>query len=80
MTDSKRDPDRAVEAAKVIIDGRDPGVDFGAIMVTLEGAVATILIALMRRYPKRAAAMLNEGLLQGVERRIAQYESMRGSR
>jgi hypothetical protein len=74
MSEAQKDTHRSVESAKAIIDGRDPGKDFGAIMVTLEGAVATVLLTLLRD-PRKAAAFLNEGLIQGVERRLALYAS-----
>lgn len=71
MTDGERDTQRAIAAAKAIFDGRDPRADFGSIHVTLEGVVSLVLLALMRGDARKAAGMLNEGLVPGVERRIS---------
>lgn len=73
MTEAQEDTRRALAACKAIFDGRDLR-DFGAIMVTLEHAVSTALIALMGD-PRKAAGMLNEGLIPGVEARLAIYAS-----
>lgn len=70
MTGQQKDTQRAIAAAKVLIDGRDPKADYGEILVTLEGLVSLILLAVMDS-PRTAAAMLNEGLVPGVEARIA---------
>lgn len=75
MADAFRDSLRALTAAKAIIDGRDPGADCGKILVTTEHAIATVLLACMDGDPRKAAGMLNEGLLQGVEQRLALYGS-----
>ena len=64
------DTDRTYQAVSAIIDGRDPVADRGAVMVTLEGVVASVLVAAMGSHDK-AAAMLNEGLVEGVESRLA---------
>jgi len=61
---------RILDAGHRILDGRDPVADRGAVMVTLEGTVAAVLVAVMGDHEK-AAAMLNEGLVEGVERRLA---------
>jgi len=60
---------RTLAAMKAVIDGRDLS-DLGSIMVTLEGTVAAVLTAVMGDHEK-AAGMLNEGLVEGVERRLA---------
>ena len=73
MTEAGKDTDRALQAARAIIDRRDVAKDFGAIMVTAEHAIATLLIALMGGNPRKAAAMLNEGLVEGVENRLSLY-------
>lgn len=62
---------RVLQAAREIMDDRDPVADRGAIMVTLEGAVSAVLLMVMGGDHRNAAAMLNEGLLQGVEGRLA---------
>jgi len=71
MTDPQRDTKRTIAAAKEILADRDPITDRGAVMVTLEGTVSAILLLVMGGDHKKAAAMLNEGLIQGVENRLA---------
>jgi hypothetical protein len=51
-----------------------------AILVTTEHALAAILLSVMGGDARMAAAMLNEGLVQGVEARLALYASKRGVR
>lgn len=68
MTDETR---RTLAAVKAVCDGRDPATDMPAIMVTLEGTVAAVLTAVMGGDHRKAAVMLHEGLLEGVERRLA---------
>ena len=74
MSEAQNDTKRALAAARLIFDGRDPKSDFGAVLVTLEHAVATVLLTVMRD-PAKAAALLNEGLVPGVEERLAFYSS-----
>lgn len=74
---TKSDATRAIRAAKIVIDNRDPVTDMASIMVTLEHTVATVLLAVMDRNGLRAAAMLNEGLVQGVENRLALFSARR---
>lgn len=72
MTDlPQKDTRRVFAAAKEVLAGRDPIEDRGAIMVTLEGTVSAVLLMVMGGDPTKAAAMLNEGLLVGVEGRLA---------
>jgi hypothetical protein len=73
MSEAKKDTLRATAAAAAIVDGRGTD-DTASIMVTLEHAVAAVLIALYRDH-KTAAGVLNEGLVQGVESRIALHQS-----
>ncbi len=75
MTEPQKDTQRQLAAAKLIFDGRDPGD--ASVMVTLEGLVTLVLLAHMRNDPRTAAAMLNEGLVPGVEQRIALANSRR---
>lgn len=72
MSDSLLDAERARAASKALIDGRDLVHDQARILVTLDHMVALILIVLMRD-PRKAAAMLNEGLVPGVEERLSLY-------
>jgi len=60
-------------AAQKVLDDLDPQQDRGEIMVALEGTVAAVLLVVMGRDAERAVAMLNEGLVPGVEERIAQW-------
>lgn len=76
MTEPQKDTQRALAAAKAIIDGRDMS-DASAIMVTLEGLVSLMLLTLHGNDPRKAAGMLNEGLVPGVEERIALAASRR---
>lgn len=71
MSEAARDKRRFMSAAERIVDGRHPTPDRGEIMLTLEGAVAAVLLYVMGGNHRAAAAMLNEGLVQGVEARIA---------
>jgi hypothetical protein len=75
MTDPEKDTLRALSAAREVVDGRDFEADMPAILVTLDHVVATVLIAVMGNDARKAAEMLNEGLLPAVEERIAQYEA-----
>jgi hypothetical protein len=75
MIDSEKDTLRALSAAREVVDGRDFEADMPAILVTLDHVVATVLIAVMGNDARKAAEMLNEGLLPAVEERIAQYEA-----
>lgn len=71
MSQASRDTALAVEAGKILFDGRDPIADASAILVTLDHLVATVLLVTMGRDHRKAVAMLNEGLLPHVEERIA---------
>lgn len=75
MTEPQKDTQRALAAAKLLIDGRDPRADMGAIMTTLEGLVAVMLLTVMSSDQRKAATMLNEGLVPGVESRLALHSS-----
>ncbi len=78
MTEPQKDTQRSLAAAKAIFDGRDPrGAQGNSILVTLEQTVALVLLASMGNDPQKAVAMLNEGLVQGVEERIALAVSRR---
>ena len=76
MSEAAKDTSRALAAAKAIIDGRDPKADCSSILVTTEHCIATLLIVLMGD-PRKAATMMNKGLVQGVESRLALYTSKR---
>lgn len=74
MNEAQKDTQRALAAAKAIFDGRDPNGDAASILVTVEHAIATVLIALYKE-PRLAAGMFNEGLLPGIEERLSFYAS-----
>lgn len=76
MEENKKDVQRALAAARAIIDGRHPTEDYSKILVTAEHTIATLLLALFRD-PRIAAAMMNEGLAPGVEVRLSMYASKR---
>lgn len=75
MSENIKDSARALAAAKAILDGRDPVDKQSQILVTAEHAFATVLLACMGGDSRKAAAMLNEGLLPGIEERLAYYAS-----
>ena len=75
MTEPEKDTQRAIAAAKLIIDGRNP--TDSSVMVTPEGLVSLLLLAHMGNDERKAAAMLNEGLVPGIEARIALAASRR---
>ncbi len=77
MTEAQLDTMRAIAAVNEILDGRDPKSDYAAIPVTAEHTIAALLLMLMGD-PRKAASMLNEGLLQGVEDRLSLYLSRKG--
>jgi hypothetical protein len=77
MTEPQKDTQRALAAAKSIIDGRDPNADSSKILVTLEALVSLVLLATMDNDTRKAAGMLNEGLVPGVEARLALASSRR---
>ena len=70
-----KDTQLVISVAKLILDGRDPATGRSSVLVTLEHTVALILIILMDQNHTNAARMLNEGLVPGVEARIALYAS-----
>ncbi len=71
MDESQIDTDRVFYASQEILGGRDPIADRHKIMVTLEGTVSAILLMVMGGDHEKAAAMLNEALVQGIEERLA---------
>lgn len=76
--DHKKDTQRAFAACKAIVDGRDPSRHSSAILVTAEHAIAVVLLAACEGNPRMAAAMLNEGLVHGVEERLSLWASKGG--
>ena len=77
MTPPEKDTQRVLKTVRALLDGRDPATDLGGVMLTLEGVVTATLLLVMERDRRKAAAMLNEGLVEGVERRLA-YSASKG--
>lgn len=75
MSGNVKDTARANDAVKAIIDGRDPFTNPSEILVTAEHAFAVILLACMKGDARKAAGMLTEGLVPGIEQRLAYYAS-----
>lgn len=69
---ASKDVYRARAAALCIVDGRNMREEESQILVTLEHTVATLLLAFYPD-PRKAAAMLNEGLIPGIEARLSKY-------
>lgn len=77
MTPPEKDTQRVVNTVKALLDGRDPQRDLGEVMITLEGVVTATLLMVMNQDRRKAAGMLNDGLVEGVERRLAYSEQNR---
>lgn len=73
------DTARAFAATKCLVDGRNPTTEFSSILVTAEHAFAAVLLACMGGDHRKAAKMLNEGLVPGIEQRLAYYASKGGT-
>lgn len=78
MSGNVNDTVRAIAAAKAIIDSRDPIAKQAQILVTAEHAIAAVLLTVMGD-ARLAAGMLNNGLVPGVEERLAYYASKGGA-
>ncbi|MCD4662316.1 hypothetical protein [Agrobacterium sp.] len=77
MSENANDTVRAIAAAKAIIDGRDPIAQRSEILVATEHTIAAVLITVMGD-ARLAAGMLNNGLVPGIEERLAYYGSKGG--
>ena len=75
MRKLSRDSKLATEAAKLILDGRDPAKDRAQVLITLDHTIATLLLVAMDRDPKKAVQMFNEGTVPHVEERIMLFAS-----
>ena len=75
MKQPSRDSHIAIEAAKLILDGRDPVNDRAQVLITLDHTIATILLVAMDRDPTKAVQMFNEGTVPHVEERIMLFAS-----
>ncbi|RAH97842.1 hypothetical protein DLJ53_28845 [Acuticoccus sediminis] len=74
----REDSNRAFRAAMEIIGGRDPVTEMPAVMVTLEHAVATVLLAAADRDPRIAACLMSEGLAPRMDDRLAMVATKQG--
>lgn len=74
-TEAQKDTGRANRAARMVIDDRSPADP--AVMVTLEHAVASVLLVACAD-ARKAAGMLNEALVPGIESRLAMYDNKKG--
>lgn len=75
MSEAEKDTARAVKAAVAIFDNRDPEKEASNILVTLEGLITLVLLAVMKNDERNAAKMLDVGVVPGVERRLALAKS-----
>lgn len=73
--DAQKDTDRAMAAARAILDGRHPVEDRASVLITLDHLITLILVTAMEGDTKKAVGMLNEGTVPHVEQRIALYAS-----
>jgi len=75
MSRASRDTELARTAGMVLIDGRDINNpdDCASIMITLDHLIATVILTVMDRDPKKALIMFTEGTVPQVEKRIALY-------
>lgn len=71
MTQAQRDTQRALAAAKALLDGRDPRTEFAEVLTTLEHLVALVLLSVTPNDHRKAAEVLNEALVPGIEERLA---------
>lgn len=62
----------AVAVAKMLINGRDP-VNDNSVLITLDHVIALILIVAMKKDARKAAYLLNEGVVPAVEQRLSFY-------
>ena len=77
MSQPSRDTQLAFDAAKLILDGRDPVKDRAQVLITLDHTIATLLLVAMDRDPRAAVQMFNEGTVPHVEERIMLFASKR---
>ena len=75
MKQPSRDSRLAIEAAMLILDGRDPVKDRAQVLITLDHTIATLLLVAMDRDPEKAMQMFNEGTVPHVEERIMLFAS-----
>ena len=74
---ASRDTKLALQAAKLILDGRDPVKDRAQVLITLDHTIATLLLVAMDGDPRKAAQMFNEGTVPHVEERLMLFAARR---
>lgn len=75
MSKPSKDTRRAIEAVKLILDGRDPVADRAQVLITLDHTIALLMIVAMESDPAKAVQMFNEGTVPHVEERIMLFAS-----
>lgn len=75
MSEASKDTKRAVDAVKLILDGRDPVRDRAQVLVTLDHTIALMVLISMENNPKKAVKMFNEATVPHVEERIMLFAS-----
>lgn len=70
MSESQKDTRRAFNAAKAILDERDPAREFAKILITLDHTIAAVLLMSQDRDVNDALAILHEGIVPQVEERL----------
>ncbi len=76
--EASEDTRRAIEAARSILDGRDPTVDWPAVLVTLDHAIASVLLVCAKGDVRRAEGLFREATCQHVEERLALFAAKGG--
>lgn len=79
MSEASKDTKRAIAAAKLILDSRDPVKDRSQVLITLDHTIALLILVAMEQDPKKAVQMFNEGTVPHVEERIMLYGSRKGA-
>lgn len=75
MPQPSRDSQLAIQAAKVILDGRDPVADRAQVLITLDHLIASVLLVTMEGNARHAVEMFTEGTVPHVEERIMMFEN-----
>lgn len=80
MSQASRDTQLAVQAVKIILDGRDPVKDRSTALITLDHTIALMMLVAMEKDPRKAVQMFNEGTVPHVEERIMLFASKKEDR
>lgn len=71
MDEAQQDTQRAIAAARALLDGRDPETEAPQILITLDHLIAMMLVITQGGDHRKAVQMLHEGTVPHVEERIA---------